>query len=185
MVRELLPTFLGQPLLTATLDASNPAGKEVCECPRITSWLCALSCWGLGKVCGNPIERGDTACICRFLQGVIQRIGYFKYVAHGILRRYARKADRPSPRHGNVSYATFYQKISQTILVCLFDVSLRYDTISGSEVLSAISPHLTRTILRTWATGPACKRYKYTPLATRSPRWSRPSQWAALVLVRY
>ena len=31
-------------------------------------------------------------------------------------------------------------------------------------------PYLTRTILRTWATGPACNRYKYTPLATRWPR---------------
>ena len=83
------------------------------------------------------------------------------------LRRYVCKADRFSPRYFNVSYATFCQKISQTTLVCLFDVSLKYDTISGSGVLSAISPHLTRTILRTWATGPACKRYKYTPLATR------------------
>ena len=30
-----------------------------------------------------------------------------------------------------------------------------------------------------------CKRYKYTPLATCAPRWSRPSQWAALALVKY
>ena len=33
-------------------------------------------------------------------------------------------------------------------------------------------------ILRTSSNAPACKRYKYTPLTTRSPRQSRPSQAA-------
>ena len=61
---------------------------------------------------------------------------------------------------------------------------------SGQRIHGTFAPsqydpaYLTRSILRTWANGPACNRYRYTPLATPWPRWSRPSHRMA-PLVKY
>ena len=83
-VRKFRPAILRQPLLTTTPDTSDPTCEQIRECPGITGLccFCLFKSLGLGQVGGNPINWGEAAGVRRLFQGSIQRVWYFKYVAH-------------------------------------------------------------------------------------------------------